>query len=135
MILVPTALAKQWGLVAHQVILTRSFENGGVLAYANHAGTENGLSYLGASFIAAPYDVILARASAIAKVIIAKIAKSRVKDAQNRLPYHRDVNKIQLHEQCPIICRDAICRHDVITDGLFWDITRANGWFIDPHTG
>ena len=86
-ILVPTALARQWGWVANQMILTRGFENG--------------LSYLGASFIAAPDGEILARAGATAEVITAKIAKSRVKDAQNRLPYHRDVGKIQLDGDAP----------------------------------
>ena len=100
-ILVPTALAQQWGWVANQMIPTRGFENGVFLAYANHAGTENGLSYLGASFIAAPDGEILARAGATAEVITAKIAKSRVKDAQNRLPYHRDVGKIQLDDDAP----------------------------------
>jgi hypothetical protein len=34
-------------------------------------------------------------------VITAKIAKSRVKDAQSRLPYHRDVGKIQLDDDAP----------------------------------
>jgi hypothetical protein len=34
-------------------------------------------------------------------VITAKIAKSHVKDAQNRLPYHRDVGKIQLDDDAP----------------------------------
>ena len=100
-ILVPTALAQQWGWVANQMIPTRGFENGVFLAYANHAGTENGLSYLGASFIAAPDGEILARAGATAEVITAKIAKSRVKDARNRLPYHRDVGKIQLDDNAP----------------------------------
>ena len=100
-ILVPTALARQWGWVANQMIPARGFENGVFLAYANHAGTENGLSYLGASFIAAPDGEILARAGATAEVITAKIAKSRVKDAQNRLPYHRDVGKIQLDDDAP----------------------------------
>ena len=100
-ILVPTALAQQWGWVANQMIPTRGFENGVFLAYANHAGTENGLNYLGASFIAAPDGEILARAGATAEVITAKIAKSRVKDARNRLPYHRDVGKIQLDDDAP----------------------------------
>ena len=47
---------------------------------------ENGLSYLGASFIAAP------------DIIAAPIEKSRVQAAQARLPYHQDVGKIQLDD-------------------------------------
>ena len=76
----------------------RSFENGFFLAYANYAETENGLSYLGANFIAAPDGEILARAGATDDAITAKIAKSCVKDAQNRLPYQRDVGKIRLDD-------------------------------------
>lgn len=63
-ILVPTAFAQQWVWVANQMMPTRGFENGVFLAYANHAGTENWLSYLGASFIAAPDGEILAWAGA-----------------------------------------------------------------------
>jgi len=97
-ILVPTALGDQWGVVAHKMIPTRGFENGVFLAYANYAGCENGLSYLGASFISAPDGAILARAEAAPEVIIATIDKSCVAAAQNRLPYHQDLGKIQLDD-------------------------------------
>ena len=97
-ILVPTALGHQWGWVAHQMIPTRGFENGVFLAYANHAGMENGLSYLGASFIAAPDGALMVRAGAAPDIIVAPIEKSRVQAAQARLPYHEDVGKIQLDD-------------------------------------
>ena len=74
------------------------FENGVFLAYANHAGMEEGLSYLGASFIAAPDGEILARAGAAPDIIVAPIEKSRVTAAQERLPYHQDIGKIQLSD-------------------------------------
>ena len=95
-ILVPTALGHQWGWVAHQMIPTRGFENGVFLAYANHAGREDGLSYLGASFIAAPDGEILVRAGVVPDIIAAPIEKGRVTAAKKRLPYHQDVGKIQL---------------------------------------
>jgi len=95
-ILVPTALGHQWGWVAHQMIPTRGFENGVFLAYANHAGREDGLSYLGASFIAAPDGEILVRAGAVPDIIAAPIEKGRVTAAKKRLPYHQDIGKIQL---------------------------------------
>ena len=97
-IVVPTALGHQWGWVAHQMIPTRGFENGVFLAYANHAGMENGLSYLGASFIAAPDGALMVRAGAAPDIIAAPIEKSRVQAAQARLPYHQDVGKIQLDD-------------------------------------
>ena len=54
LVVVPTALVKQWGVVADCVVPARAFENGVWLAYANHAGHENGLDYLGHSKIIAP---------------------------------------------------------------------------------
>lgn len=46
------------------MIPTRGFENGVVLAYTNHAGHENGMAFLGESFIAAPDGQELARVGA-----------------------------------------------------------------------
>ena len=97
-ILVPTTLGYKWGRVAHQMMPTRGFENGIFLAYANHAGMENGLSYLGASFIAAPDGALMARAGAAPDIIAALVEKSRVQAAQARLSYHQDVAKIQLND-------------------------------------
>lgn len=96
LILVPTALGEQWGWVAHSMMPTRGYENGVFLAYANHAGLENGLSYLGASFIGAPNGRVLARAGAAPEVISAYLDRAMVSAAQTRLPYHADLDKIQL---------------------------------------
>lgn len=54
LVLVPTALGAQWGHVADAVMPARAFENGVALAYANSAGTENGLEFLGVSVIVLP---------------------------------------------------------------------------------
>ena len=80
------------------MIPTRGFENGIFLAYANHAGIENGLSYPGVSFIAAPYGALIAWAGAAPDIVAAPIENSRLQAAQARLPYHQDVAKIQLDE-------------------------------------
>ena len=42
LILAPTALGAEWVWVREKMIPTRAFENGVFLAYANHAGAENG---------------------------------------------------------------------------------------------
>jgi predicted amidohydrolase len=51
------------------MIPTRAYENGVFLAYANSAGTENGMTFLGQSFIAAPNGKELARAEASPQLI------------------------------------------------------------------
>ncbi|HMB75443.1 MAG TPA: carbon-nitrogen hydrolase family protein [Kiloniellaceae bacterium] len=96
LVLVSTALSAQWGWVARSMIPTRAYENGVFLAYANHAGTENGLDYLGASFIAAPDGVELARAGDAPEILVADLDPARVARAQTRLPYVTDCRRLQL---------------------------------------
>ena len=96
LILVPTALGDQWEWVAQTMIPSRAYENGVFLAYANSAGVENGMRFLGQSFIAAPDGLILARAGADAGLIYAEIEPERVAKAQSRLPYLKDALKIRL---------------------------------------
>ena len=86
----PTALGDAWPHVAHKLVPTRSFENGVYLAYANHAGEEAGLRYLGASCIVGPDGHDLARAGAGGEVIAADISREAVTAARERLPYLRD---------------------------------------------
>mgnify|MGYP006073856165 CR=1 FL=1 len=89
-ILVPTALGDQWGWVAQQMMPTRGYENGVYFVYANYAGEENKLAYLGASFIGSPLGQVLARAGAEETLLIAKVQLEDVKAAQQRLPYLLD---------------------------------------------
>jgi predicted amidohydrolase len=96
LILVPTALGDQWGWVARTMVPARAYENGVYLAYANHAGEEAGLRYLGESFVAAPDGAELARAGATDEVLIAEIDPARVARAQARLPYLVDRAGLQL---------------------------------------
>ncbi len=90
LVVAPTALGEAWPHVAHKVIPTRAFENGVGLVYANHAGEEAGLNYLGASCIVGPDGHDLARAGAGEELIAADISLEAVKAARDRLPYLRD---------------------------------------------
>jgi predicted amidohydrolase len=96
LVVVPTALGAQWRWVAERMIPTRAYENGVYLAYANSAGSENGLSYLGASVIVGPDGVEDARAGSAPCIFEAEIDLDRVQAAQNRLPYLRDRYDLQL---------------------------------------
>lgn len=95
LILVPTALGDQWGWVSRTMIPSRAYENGVFLAYANSAGTENGMGFLGESFVAAPDGQELVRAHSEAQVIYATIDRTKVAIAQRRLPYLREIKRLK----------------------------------------
>jgi predicted amidohydrolase len=95
LILVPTALGAQWDWVSKTMVPTRAYENGVFLAYANSAGTENGMGFLGQSFIAAPNGKELARAGASPELIYAELKREQVTKAQSRLPYLNDLKMLK----------------------------------------
>ncbi|MTI02171.1 carbon-nitrogen hydrolase family protein [Roseibium sp. RKSG952] len=90
LVLVPTALGAQWEWVAQRMIPTRAYENGVFLAYANSAGSEHGMTFLGQSFIATPDGRELARANTQAQIIYGTLQLDKVSAAQARLPYLTD---------------------------------------------
>lgn len=92
-IIVPTALSDNWGVVAEKVMPARAFENGVWLFYANHAGTENGLTYYGGSCIVQPDGNDAARAGTKEEIIHTIISTEAVKSAQERLPYLKRVHQ------------------------------------------
>lgn len=94
--LVPTALTSQWGVVAHKVIPTRAFENGVYVCYANQAGNEHGLEYLGASCIVGPDGNDIQRAEDKSEFLRANLKKEQIKIAQERLPYLIDVQQLPI---------------------------------------
>lgn len=93
-VIVPTALNDAWAVVAEQVMPTRAFENGVWLLYANHAGTEGGISYSGGSCIASPDGSDAARAGAEECLITAELGTEQVEVSQARLPYLEGVKKL-----------------------------------------
>jgi len=94
LVTVPTALAEKWEFVAEKLIPTRAFESCVWLAYSNHSGTENGLTYYGGSRIVAPDGEQVAVAGRGEQFITARIDAERVPAARQRLPYLRDCGLI-----------------------------------------
>lgn len=94
-LLAPTAISKNWPIVPEKVIPSRAWENGLFLLYANHAGVENGLHYVGQSCICAPYGEVLARAGDDPELITAEIDLDRVRVARERLPFLADAAALQ----------------------------------------
>ncbi len=90
LVLVPTALSSEWPQVARAVVPTRAFENGLFLAYANHAGVDQGYEFLGESCIAGPDGHDLARAAAFPCVIGATLDPSAIARARARIPFLSD---------------------------------------------
>lgn len=96
LVLVPTALGAQWASVADRMMPTRAFENGVYLAYANSAGVQNGMQFLGRSVITAPDGEEVWRAGSDPELIFADVDRRRVKAAQDRLPYLKDRFNLKL---------------------------------------
>jgi predicted amidohydrolase len=94
LIAAPSALVSQWEVVARRMIPTRAFENGVYLAYANHAGTENGFTYLGESRIVAPDGCEEAVAGAGEEMLVATFDAERVRAAQARMPYLANARRL-----------------------------------------
>lgn len=94
LVVVPTALKSMWGVVAHQVVPARAFENGVFLAYANYAGHEGETEYLGASCIIGPSGEDLARAGESEQVIMADLDIHRLHSARGTLQFLEEHERI-----------------------------------------
>ena len=90
LIVVPAALRERWPIVVEKLIPTRAYESGVFVVYANHAGVENGLSYLGCSCIVGPDGEYVARAPAREAVIVGDVCSEKVIEARRVLPYLSD---------------------------------------------
>ncbi len=90
LVLVPTALGAQWGVVSTAVMPSRAFENGVFICYSDACGDENGMTHFGGSCIVGPFGNELARAGADPAILRAELRLSDVSAAQARLPYLRD---------------------------------------------
>lgn len=96
LIIVPTALAENWGLVANKLIPTRAFENGSWIIYANHAGTEDDITYYGGSCIVAPNGEDAARAGPDEILISANLDIQSLTTARARLPYLQEIAELRV---------------------------------------
>jgi predicted amidohydrolase len=72
-ILVPTASMEPYDQVARHVIPARAYENQVYVAYANHSGQDDGLSYIGLSSICGPDGQVLAMAGTAEEMLVAEV--------------------------------------------------------------
>lgn len=87
LILVPTAMSEGFPEVARILLPARALENHAVIAYSNHAGLEDGISYDGGSVIAGPRGRDLARAGAAPELLLAEIDLEDLRRAREETPY------------------------------------------------
>jgi len=94
LVLVPTALGRDWRVVSRQVIPSRAFENNVYLAYANYAGEDSSCRYIGDSVIVSPMGTDLARAGMDPDWISAQLDAAAIDQARTRLPYLADHSRL-----------------------------------------
>lgn len=86
-ILVPTALTAGFDDVPEVLVRARALENGVGLAYANHVGVEDGLTFGGGSVIVGPGGGLLAQGGDGAELLVADITRDDVAAARDAVPY------------------------------------------------
>lgn len=95
LIIMPSVLSAQWGVVSEKMAPTRAFENGVFVCYADQCGQENGRTYFGGSCIISPNGEELARAGKTEIILTATLNLEEVAATRRRLPYHDDRQKLK----------------------------------------
>ncbi|GAA1788963.1 carbon-nitrogen hydrolase family protein [Planosporangium flavigriseum] len=90
LVAVPTAQMTPFDFVAEQVIRSRAWENQVYVAYINHDGTENTLTYVGRSSIVDPYATVLDSIEHGNRLLVASVDPEVVARAQKENPYLAD---------------------------------------------
>ena len=91
LLLVPTALGKEWAVVSRQLVPTRAFENNIFLAYANFSGADESGEYIGDSVVVSPRGRDLLRADEGPGMFFADLDIKEIDQARARLPYLADL--------------------------------------------
>jgi 5-aminopentanamidase len=90
LLLIPTALTPEYACVPGAIVPARAVENQIFVAYCDHAGTENGLTYLGGSCLAGPDGKLLASAGAGETLLLADISHATLAETAPAFSYLRD---------------------------------------------
>ncbi|WP_408589973.1 nitrilase-related carbon-nitrogen hydrolase [Novosphingobium sp.] len=91
LVLAPTALGAEFGVVGDALLRTRAFENGLFLAFANRSGCEHGYAFGAGSGIVGPDGTFLAKAEVDSVVVRASLSHDRIAAARRRSPYLTDL--------------------------------------------
>lgn len=87
LVLAPTALGAEFGVVGDAMLRTRAFENGLFLAFANRSGSEHGYAFGGGSGLIAPDGSVLARVAGESGLATATLEHAAIAAARQCSPY------------------------------------------------
>jgi predicted amidohydrolase len=90
LVAVPTAQMEPFSFVAEQLVRTRAWENQVYVAYVDHDGREDDLTYVGRSSIVAPDATVLGSVEHGNRLIYATVDPEVVRLQQKANPYLRD---------------------------------------------
>lgn len=90
LIAVPTAQMTPFEFTADHLVRTRAWENQVYVAYINHDGNENTLTYVGRSSIVAPSGAVLDSVVHGTRLLVAEVSRHVVESAQRDNPYLHD---------------------------------------------
>lgn len=86
-VLVPTALTEGFDSVPQVLVRARALESQVTVAYANHVGVEDGLTFAGGSVIVTPDGEVAAQGDASAGLVVADVPDDAAEVARARVPY------------------------------------------------
>ncbi|WP_298283483.1 carbon-nitrogen hydrolase family protein [Acidocella sp.] len=89
-LLIPTAQMQPYEQVARHVLPARAYENQVYTAYANHAGDDDGLSYVGLSSLCGPDGTVLALAGRGEEMLFADIDPDHQARVRAADPFFKD---------------------------------------------
>ena len=87
LVLVPTALAHGYDEVPQLLLRARALENHVAIGYANHSGTEAGVTFGGGSVVAGSDGALLAEAGRGATILYAEVDGDRIRNDRAAVPY------------------------------------------------
>jgi predicted amidohydrolase len=90
LVAVPTAQMEPFAFVAEQLVRARAWENQVYVAYIDHDGSEDELSYVGRSSIVAPDATVLDSVERGTRIIYARVDPHLVGTEQKANPYLQD---------------------------------------------
>lgn len=95
LILVPTALIKEFKFVSNEMLKTRAFENQIVMVYANYCGKSDSHDFCGNSAIVNEKGEDLIRLGAEEEFAMAEVNFESQVSRRKRLPYFEDLTKFE----------------------------------------
>ncbi|RCG29298.1 nitrilase [Streptomyces diacarni] len=101
LVAVPTAQMEPYAFVADHLLRVRAWENQVYVAYANHAGAEGALRYVGRSCLVAPSGEVLDRVEHGDGLLSATIDPRVVARARDANPYLAD-RRVDLYTEGPV---------------------------------